>query len=82
MLPVGSGSGCLYTMKGAMMIKTYNRPAGVEMHPYSPTGTSPKGKHVTGFSVVYDSLRIQFLCHPGGGSLLSAQHFLHKQFKA
>ena len=30
-------------------------------------GTSPKGKHVTGFSVVYDSLRIQFLCHPGGG---------------
>ena len=35
-------------------------------------GTSPKGKHVTGFSVVYDSLRIQFLCHPGGGSLLSA----------
>ena len=37
-------------------------------------GTSPKGKHVTGFSVVYDSLRIQFLCHPGGGksSLRSA----------
>ena len=60
MLPVGSGSGRLYIMKGAMMIKPYNRPAGegkqanlaalVEMHPYSPTGTSP-----------------------GGGSLLSAQ---------
>ena len=25
---------------------------------------SPKGKHVTGFSVAYGSLRIQFLCHP------------------
>jgi len=39
----GSGGGRLYTMKGAMMIKPYNRPAGVEMHPYSPTGTSPGG---------------------------------------
>ena len=30
-------------------------------------GTSPKGKHVTGFSVASGSLRIQFLCHPAGG---------------
>ena len=39
--------------------------------PLSPPigGTSPKGKHVTGFSVVYDSLRIQFLCHPGGTAI-------------
>ncbi len=29
--------------------------------------TSPKGKHVTGFSVAYGSLRIQFLCHPASG---------------
>ena len=28
MLPAGSGSGRLYIMKGAMMIKPYNRPAG------------------------------------------------------
>ncbi len=26
--------------------------------------TLPGGKHVTGFSVAYGSLRIQFLCHP------------------
>ena len=26
--------------------------------------TFPGGKHVTGFSVAYGSLRIQFLCHP------------------
>ena len=26
--------------------------------------TMPGGKHVTGFSVAYGSLRIQFLCHP------------------
>ena len=31
--------------------------------------TSPKGKHVTGFSGRFAPLRIQFLCHPGGGSL-------------
>ena len=35
-------------------------------------GTSPKGKHVTGFSGRFTPLQIQFLCHPGGGSLLSA----------
>ena len=35
--------------------------------------TSPKGKHVTGFSGHFAPLRIQFLCHPGGGSLLSSQ---------
>ena len=34
--------------------------------------TSPKGKHVTGFSGRFAPLRIQFLCHPGGGSLLYA----------
>ena len=26
--------------------------------------TLPGGKHITGFSVAYGSLRIQFLCHP------------------
>ncbi|XOQ31642.1 MAG: hypothetical protein ACFWUL_03750 [Dialister sp.] len=31
-------------------------------------GTSHTGKRVTGFSVAYGSLRIQFPCHPGGGS--------------
>ena len=40
----------------------------VEMHPYPRLrGTSPKGKHVTGFSGRFAPLRIQFLCHPGGG---------------
>ena len=39
----------------------------------------PKGKHVTGFSVVYDSLRIQFLCHPGGGSLFYADPTAKRQ---
>ena len=34
--------------------------------------TSPKGKHVTGFSGRFAPLRIQFLCHPGGGSLIYA----------
>ena len=54
-----------------------NKPTGLSPDgnaPLSPPigGTSPKGKHVTGFSVVYDSLRIQFLCHPGGGSFRDA----------
>lgn len=31
---------------------------------------SPKGKHVTGFSVAYGSLRIQFLCHPASGGTI------------
>ena len=57
--------------------KPYNRACGPsEMHPYSPTGTSPKGKHVTGFSGRFTPLQIQFLCHPGGGSLLYA-HLLN-----
>jgi len=36
------------------------------MHPPLVAGatTLPGGKHVTGFSVAYGSLRIQFLCHP------------------
>ena len=38
----------------------------------TPFGTayhlSPKGKHVTGFSGRCASLRIQFLCHPEGGT--------------
>ena len=37
---------------------------------------SPKGKHVTGFSGRSAPLRIQFLCHPGGGTLLAAQLLL------
>ena len=55
MLPVGSGGGRLYIMKGAIMIKPYNRPAGegkqanlavlVEMHPYSRfAGLPPEGE--------------------------------------
>ena len=40
-----------------------------EMHPFwCWRTTSPKGKHVTGFSGRFAPLRIQFLCHPGGGS--------------
>ena len=35
-------------------------------------GTSPKGKHVTGFSGRFTPLRIQFLCHPRGGSFSAA----------
>ena len=35
-------------------------------------GTSPKGKHVTGFSGRFAPLRIQFLCHPGGRSFSGA----------
>ena len=45
-------------MKGAIMIKPYNRPAGegkqanlaalAEMHPYSPAGTSPGGGSFSG----------------------------------
>ena len=37
-----------------------------EMHPPLVAGatTLPVGKHITGFSVAYGSLRIQFLCHP------------------
>ena len=45
--------------------KPDNRPAGEEMQ--SPFGgcatTLPVGKRVTGFSVAYGSLRIQFPCH-------------------
>ena len=45
------------------------------LRPLSPLGClrhhlSPKGKHVTGFSVAYGSLRIQFLCHPAKAGAL------------
>ena len=61
--------GALKMMKGASYEKPNNRA--------SPDGnapllvlrtTSPKGKHVTGFSGRFTPQRIQFLCHPGGGS--------------
>ena len=45
----------------------YNRPVGRrKCNPPLEAGatTLPGGKHVTGFSVAYGSLRIQFLCHP------------------
>ena len=47
--------------------KPYNRPGGRgKCNPPLVAGatTLPGGKHVTGFSVAYGSLRIQFLCHP------------------
>lgn len=39
-----------------------------EMHPFYLRHLST-GKHVTGFSVAASSLRIQFLCYPGGGGI-------------
>ena len=43
------------------------------MHPYPRLRRYfSTGKHVTGFSGRFTPLQIQFLCHPGGGSLLSA----------
>ena len=35
--------------------------------------TLPGGKHVTGFSVAYGSLRIQFPCHPVGSMSLDSR---------
>ena len=47
----------------------YNRACGPsEMHPFYLRHLST-GKHVTGFSVAASSLRIQFLCYPGGGGI-------------
>ena len=46
--------------------KPYNLASLEEMHPFCLRHLST-GKHVTGFSVAASSLRIQFLCHPGGG---------------
>ena len=72
-------------MKGAIMIKPYNRPPGegkqanlaalAEMHPLLVLAhhLCPAGKHVTGFSGRDAPLQIQFLCHPGGETLLSVQ---------
>ena len=49
--------------------KPYNRACGPsEMHPFCLRHLST-GKHVTGFSVAASSLRIQFLCYPGGGGI-------------
>ena len=46
----------------------------MEMHPFPRLRRYfSTGKHVTGFSGRFAPLRIQFLCHPGGGSLLYAQ---------
>ena len=46
------------------------------LSPRAPFGTAyhlcPSGKRVTGFSVVYDSLRIQFPCHPASGGTMDA----------
>ena len=36
------------------------------VHPFAAYAAFSTGKHVTGFSVAYGSLRIQFLCHPQG----------------
>ena len=51
--------------------KPNNLASLVEMHPFCLRHLST-GKHVTGFSGCCASLQIQFLCHPGGGGLLSA----------
>ena len=51
---------------------TWRPSAGSPQQKCTPFGacgtTSPKGKHVTGFSGRCAPLQIQFLCHPGGGS--------------
>ena len=53
--------------------KPYNRAAPVGNAPLLVLRTtSPKGKHVTGFSGRFAPLQIQFLCHPGGGSFRGA----------
>ena len=53
--------------------KPYNRAAPVGNTPLLVLRTtSPKGKHVTGFSGRFAPLQIQFLCHPGGGSFSGA----------
>ena len=53
--------------------KPYNRAAPVGNAPLLVLRTtSPKGKHVTGFSGRFAPLQIQFLCHPGGGSFSGA----------
>ena len=48
--------------------KPYNLASLEEMHPFYLRHLST-GKHVTGFSVAASSLRIQFLCYPGGGGI-------------
>ena len=54
--------------------KPYNRPAGVgnafPLWWLAPPPFRPAGKRVTGFSVAYGSLRIQFLCHPAKAGAL------------
>ena len=50
--------------------KPYNRAAPVVNAPLLVLRTtSPKGKHVTGFSGRFAPLQIQFLCHPGGTAI-------------
>ena len=40
--------------------------------PFGAYGTTfLHGKHVTGFSVAFGSLRIQFLCHPASGGTIN-----------
>ena len=54
----------------------------MEMHPYPRLRRYfPTGKHVTGFSGRYASLRIQFLCHPRGGKSALCSAFGLIQFE-
>ena len=63
-------------LRGSAAFGNESRTTSLRSWKYTPIpaygGTSPKGKHVTGFSGRFTPLQIQFLCHPGGGSLLSA----------
>ena len=63
-------------LRGNAAFGNESRTTSLRSWKYTPIpaygGTSPKGKHVTGFSGRFTPLQIQFLCHPGGGSLLSA----------
>ena len=54
-LPIKGPSFCRLTVVGGIAACRQRKPNNLaslmEMHPYSPAGTSPKGKRVTGFSV-------------------------------
>ena len=71
-LPIKEPSFCRLTVVGgSAAFGSENRTTSLRSWKCTPFpaygGTSPKGKHVTGFSGLFTPLQIQFLCHPGGG---------------
>ena len=71
-LPIKEPSFCRLTVVGgSAAFGSENRTTSLRSWKCTPFpaygGTSPKGKHVTGFSGRFTPLQIQFLCHPGGG---------------